>query len=475
MSHTGSISAHVRQAPHSIDSEQHVLGAVFLMNHLLDDVSEIVAEADFYRADHQLLFRTLLTMRADRMPIDSTTVVEFLRQRDELEEAGGFSYIWKLANETPSAANATVYAEAVRDRAVMRALIASGGEISELGYRSDGRTIAELVDTAQRSVMSVGERTKQSGPEDIGSLAEAYWHMIQAKKESGDVGIDTGLIVLDNMLGGLQPGNLDIIAGRPSMGKTALALNIADWVSRSVPVAIFSMEMSREEVTGRFLSAEAKLPTSVLRDPRSMTDEQSDALVWAIKNIKSRKMHVDDRGGLTALQVASKARKLHRKHRLGLIVIDYLQLMQGVGGNRNEEINDITRGLKALAKELHCPILALSQLNRSCESRDNKRPRMSDLRESGGIEQDADVIIGMYRDEYYDKASPHKGIAEAIILKQRNGATGTVELEWHGETCQFLDYTGPSFDERKPMEETKSNVRGFGRTQTARQHWQESA
>ncbi len=452
-----------RQAPFDIEAEQNVLGAVFLMNHLLDDVCEIVSEQDFYRADHQLIFRTLLAMRSEQMPTDFSTVASYLRQREQLVEAGGISYLGGLANETPSTANVTAYARVVRDRSTLRQMIVAGSEIAELGYRPDDRNATDLVDLAQQAVMRLGERMATTGPEDIGSLADAYWNMLEAKAESGDIGVETGFCELDNLLGGLAPTDFVVIAGRPSMGKTALAVNIADFVSRDVPVLIFSMEMSKEQLTGRLLSAMAKVSGNALKNPRDMDTASKDRLTEAVKAIKAKRLLIDDRGGLSVMQVRAKARKVSRKSKLGLIVVDYIQLMSGVGGNRNEEVNEITRSLKALAKELQTPVLALSQLNRKCEERDNKRPKLSDLRESGGIEQDADIVMGVYRDEVYDKEGPHKGIAEVILLKQRNGALATVELEWHGEFCQFQNYSGPGFNERRPRTEEKP-ARGFVRS-----------
>lgn len=452
-----------RQAPHDIAAEQSVLGAIFLRNHLLDDVCEILCEQDFYRADHQLLFRTLLDMAAAKEPIDFTTVAAYLRQRGKLEEVGGFAYVGALANDTPSYSNVNAYAQIVRDRSTLRQMIAAGGDIAELGYRPDDRNIAELVDAAQLAAMRLGERMVTSGAEDIASLADAYWHMLEQKKLTGDIGIATGFCELDNRVGGLQPSDLVVIAGRPSMGKTALAINIGDFVSRGRPVLIFSMEMSKQQLTGRLLSAMAKVSGNQLKDPNSLSDDEETKLIEAVKAIKQKKIVIDDRGGLSVLQVRAKARKIARKAPLGLVVVDYIQLMSGVGGNRNEEVNEITRSLKSLAKELGCPIIALSQLNRNCEARDNKRPRLSDLRESGGIEQDADIVLGIYRDEVYDEKSPHAGIAEVILLKQRNGGLGTVELEWHGPFCKFENYSGPGFDERKPAPQEQP-TRGFGRS-----------
>ena len=464
-----------REAPYSVEAEQNVLGSIFLDNRCLDEVCEVIAEADFYRADHQIMFRGFLALSQGRKPIDLTTAVEYFRQLGQLEEVGGMAYILTLANDTPSYANVMAYAEIVRDRSTLRRLIAAGSEIAELGYRPDGRDAAEIVDAAQRAVMAIGERRESSGPEDIGSILAAEYDAMDARRVSGDVGMQTGLIGLDNATGGMQPGDVWVIAGRPSMGKTALAINIADFVSGSELVQVFSMEMSKAQLGRRILSANARVPGNFLMDPRTMPKDCEDRLPRVIAELRNRSLRIDDRGGLSVMQVRAKARKLTRHKKLGLIVVDYIQLMSGVGGNRNEEVNEITRGLKSLAKEIGCCVIALSQLNRGCESRDNKRPKLSDLRESGGIEQDADVVIGMYRDEYYHPDSPHKGIAEAIILKQRNGATGTVELSWDGPICLFSDYTGPSAKDREPQREmAPKKARGFGR-QEPTQGWQRDA
>lgn len=451
-----------REAPYNLQAEDNVLGALFLNPAAFDDVCEILTPEDFYNAGNQKLFEGMKALYVSRQPIDHGTVTDYFRRRNLLEEVGGFSHLISLANDTPSSSNVLFYARQVRDYSTLRGLIAAGGEITENGYTPGGRDVADLVDLAQKSVMALGERMVSAGPEEIGALADAYWNMLEEKKQTGEIGIETGFCELDNKIGGFQPSDLIVIAGRPSMGKTALAINIADFVSHEKPTLIFSMEMSKEQLTGRLLSSLAKVSGGALKDPASMSQKQQNDLTEAVKAIKRQKIVIDDRGGLTVLQVRAKARKLARKAPLGLVVVDYIQLMTGVGGNRNEEVNEITRSLKSLAKELACPIVALSQLNRNCEARDNKRPKLSDLRESGGIEQDADIVLGVYRDETYNEESPHKGIAEILILKQRNGGLGTIELEFRGEFCRFENYTGPGFKERQPPPPEKQ-PRGFGK------------
>lgn len=449
-----------REVPYSREAEIWVLGGIFLANHLFDDVAELIGEKDFFCLDHQVIWRAIADLAQTRQPVDVVTVTEYLRQRDLMAEAGGPVAIMSIAADVPSAANIRAHAEIVRDKAVMRAMIAAGGDIAELGFRPGEKSSRELIDSAQQAVLSIGQRSDGSAPETIGSLAGQFYNELENRIKNKVSGLATGLTELDNKLGGLQPSDLVIVAGRPSMGKTALALNIADFVSEEKSVLVFSMEMSKEQVTGRILSPIAKVPVSLMRSPMDITQAQHDQLVSAVQVASNRKMHVDDRGGLTVLQLSSKARRVHRKTPLSLIVVDYIQLMTGKGGNRNEEVNEITRGLKALAKELSCVVVALSQLNRGVESRDNKRPRMSDLRESGGIEQDADIIVSMYRDEYYHPEGPHAGVAEAGILKNRNGATGSVELSWNGPLCLFSNYFGPSFAQREPKKEDRPK-RGF--------------
>lgn len=461
------ISPAARQVPYSADSERDVLGSLFLNPAAFDDIVELLEVSDFYRADHQILFQELQAMYQARAPIDLSTVVDRLRRSEKLEEVGGFAYVASLANDTPSASNVLVYARQVREYSTLRKLICVGGDMAEMGYRPDGRSVPELVDAAQQAVTAIGEREQTAVAEDIGSLAAAFEETVDRRRISLSTGAATGLVTLDNKLGGMQPGDLIVLAGRPSMGKTALAMNIADHVSATDPVAVFSMEMSREQVTARQASLHSGVPLHLFLNPREMSKAQQDAFTEAVKVLRTRRMVVDDRGALSVLQVRAKARKLARRQRLGLIVVDYIQLMAGTGGNRNEEVNDVTRGLKALGKELNCPVIALSQLNRGCESRDNKRPRLSDLRESGGIEQDADIVIGLYRHEYYHpNETVHAGIAEAVVLKHRNGPTGSLELRWNGEVCQFSDYVGPNFDARQPRAEDRG-ARGFSRPKPA--------
>lgn len=452
-----------RQPPYSIEAEQSVLGGLMIDNRCWIDLSDTLTEADFYRADHQLIWRAMAHLLNVGKPCDLTTMVAHLSGSGELQEAGGVAYLGTLANDTPSAANVLAYADVIRERSILRALVGAGGDIAEMGFRPDGREPAELLDLAQAAVMKIGERTQATGPEDLGTLSEIFFQSLEARRETGQVGTSTGFRDLDRQLGGLQPGNLVIIAGRPSMGKTALALNIADWVARDEHVLVFSMEMGRDEITSRIVGFNGRVAGHLLRQPRLMTQDDQDAVIRAVMENKTRQMTIDDRGGLTALQVRAKSRKVARKSKLGLIVIDYIQLMQGVGGNRNEEVNEITRSLKSLAKELECPVIALSQLNRGCEARENKRPRLADLRESGGIEQDADIVIGVYRDEIYYPDSPHKGLAEAIILKQRNGAIGTVVLTWEGPLFLFGNYDGPPLsNEREPGKQSGGFGRGRG-------------
>ncbi|WP_420465594.1 replicative DNA helicase [Panacagrimonas sp.] len=465
MSQLRAVTSSTRQPPYSIEAEQAVLGGLMLDNRLIDEVIEIVDPTDFYRADHQLIFASIRQMLDARKPCDFVTLSEHCKQAGTIGEVGGLAYLGSLANDTPSSANVSAYAKVVRDRSVLRRLVAAGGDIAELGYRPEGREVSDLLDAAQRAVIEIDVSQPQVAESMWDSLPEFY-NAMEARRGQQSWGLETGLIALDNKLNGLLPGNLVVISGRPAMGKTALAMNIAAHVSREHQVGFFSMEMQRDELLSRILSAETGIPGVKFRCPDEQSKDEQNLIFGRVAELRRRKMWIDDRGGLSVLQVRSKSRKMHRKSPLSLLVVDYMQLMSGVGDTRNEQINDISRGLKSLGKELGCPVIALSQLNRGCESRDNKRPRLSDLRESGGIEQDADIVIGCYRDEYYHENSPHAGICEAIVLKQRSGSTGTVELAWNADICLFTDYHGPNFEQRAPKptkKETGFTPGKFGR------------
>ncbi|TDR79774.1 primary replicative DNA helicase [Paludibacterium purpuratum] len=439
----------IRTPPHSMEAEQSVLGGLLLDNSAWDKIADIVSDADFYRHNHRLIYQHVARLVEQSRPADVVTVAESLDKSAELGDVGGLAYIASLAQNTPSAANIRRYAEIVRERSVMRQLAAVGAEIAESAYNPQGRDVAQLLDEAEGKVFKIAESTaksKQGFLEMPGLLKEVVERidMLYSRDNPDEVtGVPTGFVDLDARTSGLQPGDLVIVAGRPSMGKTAFSMNIAEHVAVEVrkPVAVFSMEMGGTQLVMRMLGSVGRLDQHILRTGR-LGDEDWQKLTFAIGKLSEAPMYIDETPALTALEVRARARRLARQHggELGLIVIDYLQLMSGSGRNgenRASELGEISRSMKGLAKELKVPLIALSQLSRSVEQRPNKRPMMSDLRESGAIEQDADIILFMYRDEYYNPDSPDKGLAEAIIGKHRNGPTGTVRLAFVGQYAKF--------------------------------------
>jgi len=436
--------------PHSIQAEQSVLGGLMLDNQTWDSVADKVVETDFYRRDHRLIFRAIAQLAEKQDPFDVVTLSEVLETTGELQDVGGLAYLSTLARDTPSAANIVAYANIVRDRSVLRQLIHVGTEISDSAFTTEGRETADLLENAERKVFEIAEQRQrgQGGFSSIKSLLAKAVDKIETLYElDGDItGASTGFTDLDEKTSGLQPADLIIVAGRPSMGKTTIAMNMAENVAlkSGVPVAVFSMEMPGESLAMRMMSSLGRIDQHKVRTGK-LDDDDWPRLTSAINLLAETKMFIDDTPALTPTEVRSRARRLTREHgQLGLIVLDYLQLMQSPasGDNRVQQISDISRGLKALAKELNVPVIALSQLNRNLEQRPNKRPVMSDLRESGAIEQDADLIIFVYRDEVYHEDSPDKGIAEVIIGKQRNGPLGTVRLTFLGQYTRFENFAG---------------------------------
>ncbi|MFA5242607.1 MAG: replicative DNA helicase [Sulfuricella sp.] len=440
----------IKLPPHSIEAEQSVLGGLLLDNSAWDRIADVVAESDFYRHDHRLIFRHIFRLLEGGRPADVITVSEALENSAELNNAGGLAYLAALAQNTPSASNIKRYAEIVRDRGVMRKLSEVGTAISDSAYNPVGRSAGQLLDEAEAKVFEIAEanaRGKQGFVEIqplLIQVVERIDELFQRDNPNEVTGIPTGFHDLDQKTSGLQPGDLIIVAGRPSMGKTAFSINIGENVALNtgLPVAIFSMEMGGSQLAMRMIGSVGKLDQQKIRTGR-LQDEDWLRLTNAVGKLNDAPIHIDESGALTALELRARARRLHRQcGKLGLIIIDYLQLMSGSGGgeNRATEISEISRSLKALAKELEVPVIALSQLNRSLEQRPNKRPVMSDLRESGAIEQDADVILFIYRDEVYNPDSPEKGSAEIIIGKQRNGPIGTVRMTFIGEYTRFENY-----------------------------------
>jgi len=436
--------------PHSIEAEQAVLGGLMLENGAWDQIADRVGEEDFYRHDHRLIFRAIADLAERSSPFDVVTLSEWFQSRGELETVGGLAYLGTLAKDTPSAANIRAYADIVRERAILRRMIEVGTAIADSGYNADGRDSKELLDDAERRVFEIAERgaRAQQGFRSIKSLLKNTVEHIDSLFERDDpiTGLPTGYSDFDEMTSGLQDGDLVIVAGRPSMGKTTFSMNIAEYaaIKRKTPVAIFSMEMPGEQLAMRMLSSMGRINQQRLRTGR-LEEEDWPRLTSAVSMFTEVPLFIDDSPALSPTEIRARARRLMREHgELGLIVIDYLQLMQAgsrAGENRATEISEISRGLKALAKELSVPVIALSQLNRSLEQRPNKRPVMSDLRESGAIEQDADVIVFIYRDEVYNPESPDKGTAEIIIGKQRNGPIGTVRLTFLGQYTKFENFT----------------------------------
>ena len=443
----------IKLPPHSVEAEQSVLGGLLLDNTAWDKIADMIGESDFYRADHRLIYRHVSKLVGNSRPADVITVSESLESTRELEGVGGLAYLGALAQNTPTAANIRRYAEIVRERAIMRKLAEVGTDIAETAYNPMGKEAGQLLDEAESKVFAISEegaRGKQ-GFLDMQPLLTQVVERIDLlynRDNPSDVtGVPTGFTDLDRMTSGLQPGDLVIVAGRPSMGKTSLALNMGEHVAleTGMPVGVFSMEMGASQLVMRMLGSVGKLDQHKVRTGR-LADEDWRKLTDAVGRLNDAPIHIDETAALNALELRARARRLHRQYgKLGLIVVDYLQLMSASaqGENRATEISEISRGLKALAKELNVPVVALSQLNRSLEQRPNKRPVMSDLRESGAIEQDADLILFIYRDEVYNPDSPDKGKAEVIIGKQRNGPIGTVTLVFQGEYTRFANFADP--------------------------------
>ena len=443
-----SATAQLKIPPHSIEAEQAVLGGLMLDNQAWDKVSDRVSEVDFYRFDHRLIFRALEELAERNSPMDLVTVSERLEAWGELDKAGGLAYLGLLARDTPSAANIVAYADIVRERSVLRQLIAVGTDIASSGFNSEGRPVDELLDAAEQRVFKIAEQSERSrqGFRNMRSLLQSTVSHVEmlTERDSPITGLPTGYDDFDEMTSGLQPGDLVIVAGRPSMGKTSLAVNMAEYAAlkQQHPVAIFSMEMPGEQLALRLVSSLGRINQQRLRTGR-LEDDDWPRFTSAVSMLNEAQLFIDDSPALSPGELRTRARRLMREHQqLSLIVVDYLQLMQikGTSENRATEISEISRSLKALAKELKVPIIALSQLNRSLEQRPNKRPVMSDLRESGAIEQDADLIVFIYRDEVYNSDSPDKGTAELIIAKQRNGPIGMVRLTFLGQYTRFESY-----------------------------------
>ena len=444
----------LRLPPHSIEAEQSVLGGLMLDSAAWDQVADRVLAQDFYRHDHRLIFEAVAGLIERNQPCDAVTLSGHLESQGLLDQVGGLSYLGSLARDTPTAANIRAYADIVRERSVLRQLITAGNAIVGNALEPEGREAREIVDDAERAVFEIAEagsrgkvgfRTVKSILPDVVNRIDELYH-----SDGKMTGVPTGFKQLDEMTSGLQPGDLIIIAGRPSMGKTTLAMNIAENAALGFgkSAAIFSMEMSAESLTLRMISSLGRINQSNLRSGR-LQEEDWPRIDSAMTQLSNAKIFVDETPALTPTEIRARARRLKRERGLDLIVVDYLQLMQvaGTKENRATEISEISRSLKALAKELKVPIIALSQLNRGVEQRVEKKPVMSDLRESGAIEQDSDLILLIYREEVYDKNTTRKGIADIIIAKQRNGPTGDLQLTFLGEYTKFENYAPESYAE----------------------------
>jgi replicative DNA helicase len=438
--------------PNSLQAEQAVLGGLMLDNNAWDTIADVVNEEDFYRRDHRLIFRAIAQLAEQNNPLDAVTLSEWLDQNSLLDDVGGLSALGALAQNTPSAANIKAYADIVREKSVMRQLIDVGNQIANSGFQTEGRDSSALLDNAEKLVFDIAEHGKRGkrGFRNIRGLLAAAVDRIDMLFQQDDAitGVSTGFTDLDNMTAGLQPSDLIIVAGRPSMGKTTLAVNFAEnaAIKHQVPVGIFSMEMPGEHLALRMMSSLGHIDQHKIRTGK-LEDDDWPRLTSAVSLLDSAPIFIDDTPALNPMELRARARRLKREHNLGLIVIDYLQLMQvsNTRENRATEISEISRNLKALAKELEVPVIALSQLNRSLESRTDRRPVMSDLRESGAIEQDADVIMFIYRDEVYNEESPQKGLAEIIIGKQRNGPIGKCLLTFRGQFTRFENYATENY------------------------------
>jgi replicative DNA helicase len=444
----------IRTPPHSVEAEQAVLGGLMLDSNAWDAVADIVTAADFYRRDHRLIFEAIAEVAETRGACDAVTISEYLERKGRLDEIGGLAYLGTIARDTPSAANVRAYAEIIRERSILRQLVAAGGEIAAAATDSRGRPASELVDEAERRVFEIAERGSRGKSGFIAIkdvLPQTIDRLDLLHQTPGEIrGVPTGFTQLDRKTTGFQAGDLIVIAGRPSMGKTTLAVNIAEnaAIAKGVPSAIFSMEMSAEQLTLRLISSLGRVNQTHLRTG-NFSEEDWSRIQGAMAQLATAPLYVDETPALTPTEVRARARRLKREHGLGLIVVDYLQLMQvsGTKENRATEISEISRSLKALAKELKVPVVALSQLNRAVEQRTDKKPVMSDLRESGAIEQDSDVILLIYREEVYDPNTTRRGIADIIIAKQRNGPIGEVQLTVLGEYTRFENLVAESYGE----------------------------
>lgn len=448
-------AAGIKILPHSIEAEQAILGGLLLDNQAFDKISDKISEDDFYQQEHRFIYTAIYELAQSDKPFDPITLSTVLKSQGHLEKAGGEYYLYELSKNTPSAANLVAYAEIVRERSVLRQLISTASNIADIAYFPKGRKTSDLLDEAERRVFEIAEQTvRGSGPIKVNQFVSHAIDKIDElyKSDEAITGLPTGYYDLDEMTSGLQEADLVVVAGRPSSGKTCMAINIAEnaAINGDKPVLVFSMEMPGEAIAMRMLSSLGRIDQHRLRTGK-LTDEDWPKISTAVSLLSKANLYIDDTPALSPSEVRARARRLAREQGpIGLIVIDYLQLMQmhGFRENRTMEISEISRSLKAIAKEMKAPVIAISQLNRGLESRQDKRPVMSDLRESGAIEQDADVIAFIYRDEVYNPETNAKGIAEIIIGKQRNGPIGTVKLAFLGQYTRFENLSKDYFQQQ---------------------------
>jgi replicative DNA helicase len=442
--------------PHSIEAEQSVLGSLMISPDAWDKVADVLIETDFYNRSHRIIYASIIRLINANQSVDTVTVKDELSLHNQLEDAGGFVYLIELAKNTPSASNVAAYAHSIREKAVVRELIGVAHDIAEVGFNPEGRDSKEVLDLAETKVFEIAEKrtTAGEGPVDVKSvLKKTVDRLDELVKQDNEVtGVSTGFNDLDKKTSGLQRSDLIIVAARPSMGKTTFAMNLCEnaMMMQDKPVLVFSLEMPAEQIMMRMLASLSRVDQTKIRTAK-LDDTDWVKLQQTMQNLHKRdNLFIDDSSGLTPMELRTRARKLAReKGGIAMIMIDYLQLMRvpSLSDNRTLEIAEISRSLKALAKELQVPVVALSQLNRGLEQRSDKRPINSDLRESGSIEQDADLIMFIYRDEVYHENSEYKGIAEIIIGKQRNGPIGTSRLTFQGQFSRFDNYAGPEFND----------------------------
>ncbi|AGK99555.1 replicative DNA helicase [Clostridium pasteurianum] len=433
------MAAPLRSLPQNIEAEQSVLGSMILDKTSIADAAEVLRGDDFYRENHKLIFSAIIDLYQRDIPVDMITLIEHLRSTERLEGAGGITYITEICNSVPSTANLTSYIDIVKEKSILRRLIKSSTEIIEESYNQQD-DVPKVLDSAEKKIFDIAQNTVSSDFEALSAVLErGFLEIERLYNNKGEVtGVPSGFPELDAKTSGFQRGDMILIAARPSMGKTTFALNLAEYAAlRSAKsIVMFSLEMSKEQLAYKLLCSEANVDMLKLRTG-NLEDSDWDNIARASGPLAEAKIYIDDTAGISVMEMRSKCRRIKIEHGIDMIIIDYLQLMSGSGESRQQEVSEISRSIKALAKEMQCPVIALSQLSRAPEQRTDHRPMLSDLRESGSIEQDADLVMFLYRDEYYNKETEEKNVAECIIAKQRNGPTGTVKLAWLGQFSKF--------------------------------------